>query len=221
MYENEYENYMRSVLGYSPNNTTYNVNSFPYRLNNNIKNNYEHLYPGIYKVLKPMVTKVCSNVRSMDISTEVIDNMANEIYNNIESDTIDIRDSASETKNSLKSNESGVKGKSDYGLKASSDSSCKGSNTASNNQRGNSGTIGNHKTNSSDSTTDKNTRAQNCDCCGNPTLKDLIKILIITQLISNSQNRAPKPPPQPYPPRPNYRDLESPPYYNNNFYGEF
>ncbi|MBP3707983.1 MAG: hypothetical protein J6J36_05190 [Clostridia bacterium] len=220
MYENEYENYMRSVLGYSSNNTTYNVNSFPYRSNNNIKNNYEHLYPDIYKVLKPMVNKVCSNVRSMDISTEIIDDMANEIYNNIESDTLDIRHSATGTENSLKSNENGVREKSDYRLKGNSDSSCKGANTASNNQRGNSSTIGNHKSNSSDSTTDKNTREQNRDCCGNPTLKDLIKILIITQLISNGQNRPPKPPP-PYPPRPNYRDLESPPYYNNNLYGEF
>ncbi len=221
MYENEYENYMRSVLGYSSNNTTYNVNSFPYRSNNNIKNSYEHLYPDIYKVLKPMVNKVCNNVRSMDISTEVIEDMANEIYNNIESDTIDIRNSASETENILKSNENGVRGKSDYGLKGNSDSGFRGANTASNNQRGTNGTMGNNKPNSSDSTTDKNTREQNRDCCGNPTLKDLIKILIITQLISNSQNRPPKPPPLPYPPRPNYRDLESPPYYNNNFYGEF
>lgn len=218
MYENEYENYMRSVLGY-PTNNTYNINSFPYRSNNNIiRDNYEQLYPDIYKVLKPMVKKVCSNVRSMDISSETIEDMANEIYNNIESDAMDITRAG--TENSLKSNEAEVRAKSDYGFKGNSDSNTRGSTTASNNHRANSGTIGDCKLSSSDSTADKNTREQNRGCCCNPTLKDLIKILIITQLISNSNNRPPKPPP-PYPPRPNCREFENPSFYDNNFYGGF
>lgn len=178
MYENEYENYMRSVLGY-PTNNTYNINSFPYKSNNNVKDNYEHLYPDIYNVLKPMVKKVCSNVRSMDISSETIEDMANEIYNNIESDTTNI--TIAGTENSVKSNEMEVRGKSN-----------------------------------------KNTEESSRGCCGNPTLKDLIKILIITQLIGNSNNRPPKPPPpSPYPPRPNYRDFEDPSFYDNNFYRGF
>lgn len=220
MYENEYENYMRSVLGYSANNT-YNVNSFPYKSTNNIKDNYEHLYPDIYKVLKPMVKKVCGNVRSMDISTEVIEDMANEIYNNIESDTMDVRNMTAETENSTKGNEAGVIGKSDYGHRGSSDASSKMGNTASYNQRGNSNTMGDYKSNN---TTNKNTDELTRGCCGNPTLKDLIKILIITQLISNNQNRPQRPMPPPYPqcpPRPNYREFENSSFYNNNFYGDF
>lgn len=185
MYENEYENYMRSVLGY-PINNTYNVNSFPYRQNNNfIKNNYEQMYPDIYKVLKPMVKKVCSNVRSMDVSPEIIENMTDEIYNNIESDTMDT--------------------------------------TASNNHRANNRTTGDYKSGSSNNTVDKNASADSRGCCNNSTLKDLIKILIITQLISNCNNRPPQPPPYPPcpPPRPNCREFEGSSFSDNNFYGGF
>ena len=51
-------------------------------------------------------------------------------------------------------------------------------------------------------------------CCGNPTLKDLIKIMIIKQLIENNKNRPPIRPPFPRPP---YRELENPAIYNNEY----
>ena len=64
-------------------------------------------------------------------------------------------------------------------------------------------------------------------CCGNPMLKDLIKIMIIQQLLQgNKPPRPPRPPHPPmpgpgpmppHPPRPPYRGLENPDIYGNNY----
>ena len=57
-------------------------------------------------------------------------------------------------------------------------------------------------------------------------MKDLIKILLLNQIINNNNNRpprppAPRPPYPPRPPRPMYRDFENQAYYNNNNYNNF
>ena len=58
-------------------------------------------------------------------------------------------------------------------------------------------------------------------CCANPLLKDLIKILLLNQLVNNNQNHPPRPPKPPvgpfpprppfgpYPPRQPYREMEN------------
>lgn len=189
MYENEYEEYMRSVLGY-PTNNTYIGNSFPYR--NSVKNqSYENLYPDIYKMLKPMVDKVCENYRNSTISNDVLEAMATEIYQNIESDinVVDINATVQEAESNLtRSNKGGT------------------SNTSTSNSKDENLTRG---------------------CCGNPTLKDLIKILLLNQIINNNSNRPPRPPFNPYPPRPPmpprppFRDMENYGLYDNNMNGDF
>lgn len=208
---NEYEDYMRSVLGYPMQQAGYNTygnvyesnNSyFPYRANNdyacnNVMNEsrYEDMYPEIYKILKPMIKKACSNTRIEDISDDDLERMTNDIYSNIESD-IDVVNVNITTQS--------------------------GNNNTSNSQ-----TRSGRNMNVQEVTNDETETRQ---FIGNPTLRDLIKILILHQLIHNRPNRPGRPgmpprPPMPPRPRPPYRsdfenenfsmyDNPSYPYYN-------
>ena len=92
----DYEDYMRSVLGYQNNNiyaNTYGGNTDYYYnyspnmnytdVNNEALNN---LYPEIYKLLNPMVCKICTQNSNKEITKELVDNMTEEIYLNFESE---------------------------------------------------------------------------------------------------------------------------------------
>lgn len=187
MFNNDYEYYMKSILGYPMQNemNTYNnvygnsSSFFPYRsgITYTNENNYENLYPEIYKILKPMVRKVCDNPRYGSISNDTLEIMANEIYNNIESD-IDVINVNINTK---EAEQSGNLARKDMKVSQSQ-------------------------------TKDEESR----NCCGNPTLKDLIKIMIIKQLIENNVNRPPIRPRPPFP-KPPYRELENPAIYNSEY----
>ncbi|MBO4815862.1 MAG: hypothetical protein J5507_02825 [Clostridia bacterium] len=90
-YQN-YEEYMRNVLGYSPyvqNNYTYSEPEDMY--------NYEEMteeitniqdvtpfYPEIYKIVYPMVCKVCNINLNRELTKELLEQMTDEIYNNVE-----------------------------------------------------------------------------------------------------------------------------------------
>lgn len=199
MYENDYEEYMRSILGYPNNNNTYHQpTSFPYR--NTINEiNYDDLYPDIYKILKPMIKKICDNPNYRSITNETLEAMTTEIYNNIESDINLVNINITTSPNSSELTREAEKSK-----------------NINNNTRN---TVNANKMSSSSN------KEETRQCCGNPTLRDLIKILILNQLLNNNANRPPRPP---VPPRPpimpyppfrdtsyNYRELENPAYYGN------
>ncbi len=90
MYNETYEDYIRSILGY-PNygNNTYRENSYqtmPVNYGSNQKNEeLEACYPEIYKVIYPMVNKACMN-NTKPVTSALIDELTNEIYLSIESD---------------------------------------------------------------------------------------------------------------------------------------
>lgn len=102
MYDNGYEDYMRSVLGYPyANQNMYNTYGsmyentggcfFPYRSGTSCnlaekESKFENMYPEIYKILKPMVKKACSNNIIDEISNDDIDIMTDDIYTNVCSD---------------------------------------------------------------------------------------------------------------------------------------
>lgn len=77
-----YDDYIRSILGYPPVNS---VNNIYQDTNQNI--DYEMIsdleiekcYPEIYKIVYPMVMTKCNNLRG-NISNEDIENMTDEIY---------------------------------------------------------------------------------------------------------------------------------------------
>lgn len=88
MYNNSYEEYIRSILGYS------NQTSSQY-VNRNCQNEYdnsqilqaqelENCYPEIYKIVYPMITKICNNCEA-PITRDTIERMTNEIYLAVES----------------------------------------------------------------------------------------------------------------------------------------
>lgn len=88
MYNNSYEEYIRNILGYS------NQTNNPYA-NYNFQSEYdnaqvsqiqelENCYPEIYKIVYPMITKICNNCET-PITRDTIERMTDEIYSAVES----------------------------------------------------------------------------------------------------------------------------------------
>ena len=110
MYNQTYEEYIRSILGYTDNygdnnQCNYSYNSQPYNqfgfehVNAGMSNNYsdyvsqynvsgelEDCYPEIYKIIYPMVKKVCKNTIGT-VNSEMLENMTDEIFSAIEEDS--------------------------------------------------------------------------------------------------------------------------------------
>ncbi len=92
MYDNQYEEYIRSVLGY-PSTATMNQNhmnqnqmyqnEYPNPSQINMRNDLENFYPEIYKIIYPMVQKACDGNMGAN-SREEIEQMTDEIYSAIE-----------------------------------------------------------------------------------------------------------------------------------------
>ena len=95
-YQN-YEDYMRSVLGCQTGNiyaNTYNPrNDYYYDMpmmttdyTTAETDEFSELYPEIYKLIYPMVCKVCSQNSTREITKDLVDRMTDEIYVNFESE---------------------------------------------------------------------------------------------------------------------------------------
>ena len=91
-YQN-YEDYMRSVLGYSPyvgNDYTYTDEQEDiYNYSNNVMpmdqtQDLTPFYPEIYKIIYPMVCKACNVNSSRQLTKDLLDQMIDEIYRNVE-----------------------------------------------------------------------------------------------------------------------------------------
>lgn len=87
MYNSNYEDYMRNVLGYSvmPQDT-YQMQDSIYEIpqsRNFDSRALEELYPEIYKLVYPMIQKVCMKTGSI-INEEMIEKMTDDIYNVLE-----------------------------------------------------------------------------------------------------------------------------------------
>lgn len=96
MYNETYDDYIRSILGYPTRNQLEQYNHEPqeyqgyqeyrnptFNTNINISGNnveLENSYPEIYKIVYPMVTKKCDNMRGETITRDDIENMTDEIY---------------------------------------------------------------------------------------------------------------------------------------------
>lgn len=92
MYNESYEDYIRSILGYPNYNSNNNCCENDYNLNMTNGRNSERdaeleaCYPEIYKVIYPMVNKACSN-NTKPITSGLIDELTNEIYSAVENDS--------------------------------------------------------------------------------------------------------------------------------------
>lgn len=90
MYNETYEDYIRSILGYPNYSSHHNCMENTYQnmsINerNSSKEELEACYPEIYKVVYPMVSKACSN-NTRPITAQLIEELTNEIYLSVESD---------------------------------------------------------------------------------------------------------------------------------------
>lgn len=169
MYNQNYEEYMRSVLGYMPNNNdmeyTYDRNdanmyyNMPanYMQNNMNISNIEDMYPEIYKIVYPMIRKSCSNYMGK-ITEENVERMTMEIFTHLEEDM----------------------------------------------SRGNDQNVQNKKVETKSNNRLEENRNQSENRNRNSLLRDLIRILILRELVW--KNRPPRPPfPGPRPPFPGPR----------------
>ena len=194
MYYQNYEDYMRSVLGYPiENHNTYQMNYFEDSQNSMISyqntKELEDCYPEIYKIINPIVCEVC-NKYSKSIKKDMIENIVEEVYRIIEMNNeisikinIDNRSNPKETENII-------------------------NNTKTN-------TIRNLNTEQLKRVSEVENRQRRPN---NPFLRDLIRILILNRLLGGNYNQRPpfpRPPVRPpfpgiiEPQRPNNRDYEN------------
>lgn len=179
MYYQNYEDYMRSVLGYPiENRNTYQMNYFentqncitPYQNTKEL----EDCYPEIYRIINPIVCEVCDKCNT-PITRDVVENMVEEIYHRIEiNNEIAIRINIDN-----RSNEKEIENRTN--------------NIKSNTVR-----------NLSNEQLRKNTELENRQRRpNNPFLRDLIRILILNRLLGgNFPNRPPHTRPPIRPPFP-------------------
>ncbi len=89
-----YEEYMRSILGYSQVPNSIYTNSYDnYYYDTNYINNQnrntsaeiiETMYPDIYRIVYPMVCRVCVQNSQREITMDLINSMTDEVYMNVE-----------------------------------------------------------------------------------------------------------------------------------------
>lgn len=87
MYEETYDEYIRSILGYPSQANMYNINrdNTEYNLAEYTRNSeLENCYPEIYKILYPMVKTACIN-NTNPVNEQTVENMTDDIYFAVES----------------------------------------------------------------------------------------------------------------------------------------
>lgn len=82
-YQN-YEDYMRSVLGYANNEPSYTYDSYYPRIEEPRQEEIENLYPDVYRIVNPVVEEVCNRNRNKHITEDLVRTMTEEVYNNVE-----------------------------------------------------------------------------------------------------------------------------------------
>lgn len=88
MYYQNYEDYMRSILGYPVEPNTYQMNYYNENANDiyaqDVKNvkELEELYPDIFKALNPVIIAVCDMCRK-NITKDVLEEMTDDVYERI------------------------------------------------------------------------------------------------------------------------------------------
>lgn len=98
MYNETYDEYIRSILGYPP------INSYNNYENYNTRNNDYNMiedekitecYPEIYKIVYPMIKTKCNNIQG-NVTSENIENMTDEIYYSLEEKDVKVAENNGE-----------------------------------------------------------------------------------------------------------------------------
>ena len=239
MYYQNYEEYMKTVLGYpidTPSTYSgYNPSNYlqfnnsnlatrdmqiesSYMKINNKENDFLDLYPDIYKIVNPMVCKICENNRK-PVTRELVQKMTDEIYNNLEeTETPTVVNINATLTNTTTINSEKTQNR-DYRKTQSipQNSTQKNSNL---NNREYKEFIGNKENASSKDVRDNKQNGEVRETRQiiqkNNLLRDLIQILILKRLLEENRhpvNNSPHPTINPRPPRPPIRPREYTDYY--------
>lgn len=86
MYYQNYEDYMRSVLGYNngENYSTYDNGYYPREMQTQDLEDMDDMYPDIYRIVYPVVCKVCDKNMNSPITHNTVDEMVEEVYGIVE-----------------------------------------------------------------------------------------------------------------------------------------
>lgn len=192
MYYQNYEDYMRQVLGY-PINDPNIYETYDYRNDQASQDTYSEYYPDIYRLVHPMVCKVCET-NTQPITKELIEKMTDEVYMAIEdtSTTVNIRVNApkAEENRIVNSNTNRNNSEEIRTSKVRTDRTSKNVNGSAENREVK--IVSSQPVESREGTRADETRLSNS------TLRDLIKILILNQIFGN-RPRPPRPPRPPFP----------------------
>lgn len=215
MYNQSYDDYIRSVLGYPNTNSQdyyspyiYNEQNM-YDYNQNRNTELEDYYPEIYKIVYPMVQKICQN-GEISITKDNVDRMVEEIYSNIEgNDTVYLNINLNNNIENINS----VQLENREENKAVNNRSVKSSYQEPRTFNGKKVKEEPKRENRGDGESREKRNFQN------NTLRDIIKILILRELIGRNDRPGNRPPfpPQGRPPFPPNRPGR-PPYYRD--YGD-
>ena len=201
MYFQSYEDYIRTILGYPVQNemsyNTYPNCSYEYIEQPRYSSEIMDLYPDIYKIINPMVCKICK-ANSKPITRELVEQMTDEIYLNIENDTtieedvVNVRVNLPPTKPESNSNNRQVRTRD------------------LNNENSSSKKIRDNRQENVNNVNDLNKVGDSQNRIIRPfrrnnTLRDLIKILILNQLLGGRRPHIPNPPRPPFPGNPGPR----------------
>ena len=179
MYDNQYEEYIRSVLGYpstaNMNQNQMYQNEYPNPSQISMRNDLKAFYPEIYKIIYPMVQKACDGNMGAN-SREEIEQMTDEIY------------SAIEDNNQINLN-----------INLGNTVSTTNLNTQNRNELHKEGVQ--KKSSEKQEVENRNTEGESRISPRNNNLRDLIKILLIRELLRRRHNHfPPRPPHNPRPP---------------------
>lgn len=84
-YQN-YDDYIRSTLGFSNMNCPNMYMQNPYQNTFQVADNLERMYPETYRIIYPMIVSSC-NMVSMPVTEEMIDRMTDDIYDRAATDS--------------------------------------------------------------------------------------------------------------------------------------
>lgn len=192
MYYQNYEDYMRQVLGY-PINDPNIYETYDYRNDQMAQDTYSEYYPDIYHLVFPMVCKVCET-NTQPITRELVEKMTDEVYMAIEdtSTTVNIRVNTSKTEENRASNSNASRNNSEEMRTSKARTERISKNMNSNTENREVKAVNSSIVENRESSPVAETRHSNS------ALRDLIKILILNQILGN-RPRPPRPPRPPFP----------------------
>lgn len=99
-----YDEYMRSLIGYPNMRASMSPSMCPYSNMETYSDDIERMYPEVYRVVYPMVCFACDNIRT-PVTEEMVDMMTDDIYDRVEADGRINIDISVEVRNNPSNNE--------------------------------------------------------------------------------------------------------------------